>query len=90
MFSNIWKALTNLPINYLKKYFFNCVSWWVINWFKNGAPPASITTWARSAECLLISDKANALILLRLGSGYCNAKTKAGVHPDYTTAFASY
>jgi hypothetical protein len=39
---------------------------------------------------LLISDKANALILLRLGSGYCNAKTKAGVHPDYTTAFASY
>ena len=53
-----------------------------------GTAPDYTTVFASYKECLDISFKAIAEILLRLGSGYCKANTIPGTHPDSATVFA--
>lgn len=43
--------------------------------------PASTIISANSVLCLLISNKADALICFRHNSGSCKAKTKSGTAP---------
>lgn len=57
---------------------------------RKGIAPASTTVSARSLLCLLISNKADALICLRYNSGSCKHKTKSGTAPASTTASAKF
>ena len=56
---------------------------------RKGTAPASTTTYASSGECLQISLKALAEILLREISGSCTQSTKSGTAPASDTAFAN-
>jgi len=55
---------------------------------KNGTAPASTTTCANSGECLQISLRALAEILLREISGSCTHSTRSGTAPAFETSLA--
>lgn len=55
---------------------------------KNGTAPASTTTWANSGECLQISLRALAEILLREISGSYTQSTRSGTAPAFDTSLA--
>lgn len=60
-----------------------------MSWVRKGTAPASTTNWANSAECLQISLKAEAEILLSVGSGYWIHSTNKGTAPTSTTFIAN-
>ena len=55
---------------------------------KNGTAPASTTTCANSGECLQISLRALAEILLREISGSYTQSTRSGTAPAFDTSLA--
>lgn len=55
---------------------------------RKGTAPASTTTYANSGECLQISERADAEILLRVISGSCTQRTRSGTDPASDTALA--
>lgn len=65
------------------------MSGWGINVDKNGTAPASTTAYANSAECLHISDNADAEILFNAISGSYKHRTNKGTAPTSTTAWES-
>lgn len=79
---NKWNIiLQNHSVHIVFYVTFNLVSELDNAFARKGMAPASTTVSARSILCLLISNKAEALICFKHNSGSCKAKTKSGTAP---------